>query len=307
MGAAVSVVDFDRDGRPDLYVTDSREGSQNRLYPQSRRRHIRGRRGADGRRRPESRRDRRVDGRGVGRLRQRRLRGPVPLSLGPARAVSQRRRQGLHACDRLRGTAGVGQRQHRGVARLRSRRPPRPLRRRLLPRVDQSVEARRHAHDAGELRVREQRRAQVPASAISAADGSRRSARAPGSMSRRWALAAVAADLRGTGYPDLFIANDYGVSELFANDGGHFREIGTRRRRRLRAEERHERVGRRRAEPGPLRDLRLEHLGRGHPPAGQQPLGADGRCRTACRSTRIWRGRWAWISAAGASARSSPI
>ena len=44
--------------------------------------------------------------------------------------------------------------------------------------------------------------------------------------SRRWALAAVAADLRGTGYPDLFIANDYGVSELFANDRGRFREIG---------------------------------------------------------------------------------
>jgi hypothetical protein len=47
-----------------------------------------------------------------------------------------------------------------------------------------------------------------------------------GLSSRRWALAAVAADLRGTGYPDLFIANDYGVSELFANDHGRFREIG---------------------------------------------------------------------------------
>ena len=47
-----------------------------------------------------------------------------------------------------------------------------------------------------------------------------------GLASRRWALAAVAADLRRTGYPDLFIANDYGVSELFANDHGRFREIG---------------------------------------------------------------------------------
>jgi hypothetical protein len=47
-----------------------------------------------------------------------------------------------------------------------------------------------------------------------------------GLASRRWTLAAVAADLRGTGYPDLFIANDYGVSELFANDHGRFREIG---------------------------------------------------------------------------------
>ena len=47
-----------------------------------------------------------------------------------------------------------------------------------------------------------------------------------GLASTRWALAAVAADLRGTGYPDLFIANDYGVSELFVNEGGRFREVG---------------------------------------------------------------------------------
>ena len=33
-----------------------------------------------------------------------------------------------------------------------------------------------------------------------------------GINSRRWALAAAAADLRGTGHPDLFVANDYGVS-----------------------------------------------------------------------------------------------
>jgi hypothetical protein len=44
---------------------------------------------------------------------------------------------------------------------------------------------------------------------------------------RRWALAAAAADLRGTGYPDLFIANDYGVSELYFNEGGkRFRDAG---------------------------------------------------------------------------------
>ncbi len=48
-----------------------------------------------------------------------------------------------------------------------------------------------------------------------------------GIKSTRWALAAVAADLRGTGFPDLFIANDYGVSELFFNEGGKkFREVG---------------------------------------------------------------------------------
>jgi hypothetical protein len=48
-----------------------------------------------------------------------------------------------------------------------------------------------------------------------------------GIQSRRWTLAAAAADLRGTGYPDLFLANDYGISELFANEGGtRFVEIG---------------------------------------------------------------------------------
>ncbi len=48
-----------------------------------------------------------------------------------------------------------------------------------------------------------------------------------GIRSRRWALASIAADLRGTGYPDLFVANDYGVSELYLNEGGkYFREAG---------------------------------------------------------------------------------
>jgi hypothetical protein len=48
-----------------------------------------------------------------------------------------------------------------------------------------------------------------------------------GLKSNRWAFAAVAADFRGSGYPDIFIANDFGVSELFFNEGGkHFREVG---------------------------------------------------------------------------------
>lgn len=48
-----------------------------------------------------------------------------------------------------------------------------------------------------------------------------------GITSRRWVLAATAADLRGTGYPDLFLSIDYGVSELYFNEGGtQFREVG---------------------------------------------------------------------------------
>jgi hypothetical protein len=50
---------------------------------------------------------------------------------------------------------------------------------------------------------------------------------AAGISSRRWTLAAGAADLSGSGYPSLFLANDYGVSELFANrDGRRFEDIG---------------------------------------------------------------------------------
>jgi hypothetical protein len=48
-----------------------------------------------------------------------------------------------------------------------------------------------------------------------------------GINSRRWALASAAADLRGTGHPDLFVANDYGVSELYLNDGTRFHESGS--------------------------------------------------------------------------------
>jgi hypothetical protein len=47
-----------------------------------------------------------------------------------------------------------------------------------------------------------------------------------GINSRRWALAAAAADLRGSGHQDLFVANDYGVSELYFNNGKEFREVG---------------------------------------------------------------------------------
>lgn len=48
-----------------------------------------------------------------------------------------------------------------------------------------------------------------------------------GMTSRRWTLAAAAADLFGTGYPDLFVSNDYGLSELYANRGGKaFVEVG---------------------------------------------------------------------------------
>ena len=81
----------------------------------------------------------------------------------------------------------------------------------------------------------------------------------------------------------------------------------TRSRRRLRAQERHERVGRRRAEPGHAGHLRVEHLGGRDPDSGQQPLDAGGDEKGRARSTRTWPARWGSIWAAGASARSSGI
>ncbi len=52
-------------------------------------------------------------------------------------------------------------------------------------------------------------------------------ARKLGLTSRRWTLAAAAADLGATGYPDLFLANDYGIPQLYRNqDGKGFVESG---------------------------------------------------------------------------------
>ena len=127
-----------------------------------------------------------------------------------------------------------------------------------------------------------------------------------GLVSRRWALAAVAADLRGTGYPDLFIANDYGVSELFANDHGRFREIG-----------RDAGVGY--APKSGMNASVGDVLNQGRFAIYVSNISEEGillqgnnlwvptgRRRARRRSTRISRARWAWISADGASVRSSP-
>lgn len=50
-----------------------------------------------------------------------------------------------------------------------------------------------------------------------------------GIKSTRWTLGVAAADLCGTGYPDLILANDYGVTEFYANkEGKYFEEVGNK-------------------------------------------------------------------------------
>jgi hypothetical protein len=52
-------------------------------------------------------------------------------------------------------------------------------------------------------------------------------AREFGLNSTKWTLAAASADFNNDGYPDLFIANDYNVNELYMNDKGKkFTEVG---------------------------------------------------------------------------------
>ena len=50
-----------------------------------------------------------------------------------------------------------------------------------------------------------------------------------GLTSTKWTLAAGAADLNGDGYPDLYVANDYNVDELYISQNGKkFVEAGKR-------------------------------------------------------------------------------
>ena len=128
-----------------------------------------------------------------------------------------------------------------------------------------------------------------------------------GINSRRWALAAAAADLRGTGHPDLFVANDYGVSELYFNDGKQLSRSRRADRRGLCPQERHERRVRRHLQPGPDTPSTSRNISEdGVLIQGNNLVGAERRdIGRRASSTRTWRAISASSSAAGASARSS--
>ena len=290
MGAAVSLVDVDADGLPDLYVTNSKEGSRNRLY----------RNRGDGTFEDVAGRLGLADVNQSARPVCRWGRSGATTTTTATRICSSTsgaapscfttmRGRSFTRCQRRR-LAGLGEHQLGGLARLRSRWTARLLPRRLLSRTRESLESRRHEDDAGELRVRDQRRPQVPVS-----EPGRRALRR-GQRTRRAELAPVGA---GCAWPRICGAlailifssrTTTACRSCSSTRADGFREVGREAgvgyapKSGMNAS-----VGRR-VELGAARPVRLEHLGGRHPAAGQQSVGAESRHRCALtrHSSRTW-------------------
>jgi enediyne biosynthesis protein E4 len=224
MGAAVSVADFDRDGHADFYLTDSKEGSRNRLYRN----------------------------RGDGTFEDVAERVGLADLNAPATGVSMGAVWGDYDNDGFEDLLlyrwGRQElfRNDGGKAFVRASGAGLPDWANVNTALwlDYDRDGRLdlflggyYAEDVNLWRLADTKI--MPESFEYAKNGGRKYlyrnlgggrfeevSQKVGLSSRRWALAAVAADLRQTGYPDLFIANDYGVSELFVNEGGRFREVG---------------------------------------------------------------------------------
>lgn len=225
MGAAVSVVDVDADGKPDLYVTNSQVGSHNRLY----------------RNRGDGTFEDVAGALGIAALNE----SEMGVSMGSAWGdydndgfddllLHRWGRQELFHNDGGRAFTRVS--QQAGLPAWANINAATWLDFDRDGRLDFFMGGY-FAEDVNLWKLSTTRI--MPESFEYANNGGRKYlyrnlgdgrfeevSAARGLTSTRWALAAVAADLRGTGFPDLFIANDYGVSELFVNEGGHFREVG---------------------------------------------------------------------------------
>ena len=226
MGAAISIVDFDRDGWQDIYATNSGEGSQNRLY----------RNLGDGTFQDVA------AAMGVADVNQE----PMGVSMGAVWGdydndgyedlfLYKWGRPELFRNDQGRGFVRVT--EHAGL--------PSWINANTAIWLDYNRDGRLDLFIGGyyaeNLNLWKLTTTKVmPESFEYAQNGGRKYMlrnRGDGKFedvteelgihSRRWTLAVVAADLRGTGYPDLFLANDYGVSELYLNEGGtRFQEAG---------------------------------------------------------------------------------
>ena len=197
MGAAVAVADFDRDGWQDFYVTNSGEGSLNHLY----------RNQGDGTFKDVA------AAMGVADVN----RAGTGVSMGAVWGdydndgfedlfLYKYGRPELFHNDAGRGFTPVGEQaglprwvnaNSRRLVRLRPRRPARSVPRRLLARRRRSLASEDDADHARELRVRRERRPEVPVSQSRRRHVRRSRPQARASTSRRWTLAAAAADLLG--------------------------------------------------------------------------------------------------------------
>src|SRR5687767_14029585 len=226
MGAAVAVVDFDRDGWQDLYVTDSGEDSHNRLY----------RNNGDGTF---------VDVAGQVGLADVNRRG-TGVSMGSVWGdfdndgwedllLYKYGRPELFRNDQGRTFAPAGERA--GL--------PAWVNANSATWFDYDRDGRLDIFLAGywpesvDLWKLETTKI-MPESFEYATNGGRKYllrnrgdgtfedvTAAAGITSRRWTLAVTAADLLGSEHPDLFLANDYGVPELLVNrDGRTFEDVG---------------------------------------------------------------------------------
>jgi hypothetical protein len=225
MGAAVSVVDFDRDGHADLYVTNSREGSKNRLY----------------RSRGDGSFEDVAEAVGLADVN----RAETGVSMGSVWGDYDNdgfEDVALYRWGRQELFHNEGGRSFRRVSEAAAM--PDWANVNTAVWLDFDRDGRLDLFLGGYYseKVNLWKLADtkiMPESFEYAKNGGRKYlyrnlgggrfeevAETVGLKSRRWALAAVAADLRDGGGPDLFIANDYGVSELFLNDGGRFREAG---------------------------------------------------------------------------------
>jgi enediyne biosynthesis protein E4 len=224
MGASVSIVDVDRDGHPDIYVTTSREGGMNRLY----------------RNRGDGTFEEIAEALGIADVNQ----TESGVSMGAVWGDFDNDGFEDLLLFRWGRTDLYRNEEGKAFARVAQAGLPRWANVNTAVWLDFDNDGRLdlflggyYSEDINLWKLQHTR--MMPESFEYARNGGRKYlyrnlgggrfeevSEQVGLASRRWALAAVSADLNGSGYPDIFIANDYGVSELFLNEGGRFREAG---------------------------------------------------------------------------------